>query len=36
MKISIYSYSNEDLNPEISKYQSLVFSKFGLKIHQIN
>jgi len=35
MKISIYSYSNEDLNPEISKYQRLVFSKFGLKIHQI-
>jgi len=35
MKINIYSYANSDLNPEIAKYQKLVFNKFNIKINQI-
>lgn len=36
MKVSIYSYKNDDLNPNISKYQKMVFSKFGLEINQVS
>lgn len=35
MNVQIFSYVNKDLNPEIAKYQKLVFEKFNLKITQV-
>lgn len=35
MNVQIYSYVNKDLNPEISKYQKMVFEKFDLNIIQV-
>jgi len=35
MNAQIFSYVNKDLNPEIAKYQKLVFKKFNLKITQV-
>lgn len=34
MNVGIYSYSTDDLNEEISKYQKMVFNKFDLDIKQ--
>jgi hypothetical protein len=35
MNVGIYSCVNKNLNPEISKYQKLVFDKFNLEIRQV-
>ena len=35
MNVQIFSYVTKDLNPEIAKYQKMVFEKFNLKITQV-